>query len=160
MKLVYWGLVAVAICWLAYAGMMSIWQYFQVSGVVDDALRARNVADIGTARTVKDKILKASAESGIPLDAGEVSVSFENQTYSVNVIWSFPILIYQGQPVLRIPMSLTRTKQATEAFYLPAGRALASAIIRSTRVRSSPGGETFTNRSQERMAPAGSFFAS
>jgi hypothetical protein len=159
-RLVFWGLVAVAICWVAYGVMMSAWQYFEVAGVVDDALRSRNVADIGTARTVKDRILKASAESGIPLDADDVNVSLENQTYSVNVIWSFPILIYQGQPVLRIPMSLSRTKQAVEAFYLPAGRAFASAIIRSTRVRSSPGGETFTNRSHERIAPAGSFFAS
>ena len=125
MRLVFWGLVAVAICWVAYGAMMSAWQYFQVAGVVDDALRSRNVADIGTARTVKDRILKASADSGIPLDAGEVSVSLENQTYSVNVIWSLPILIYQGQPVLRIPMSLSRTKQAVEAFHRPARPAFA-----------------------------------
>ena len=125
MRLVFWGLVAVAICWVAYSIMMSAWQYFQVASVVDDALRSRNVADIGTAHTVKDRILKASADSGIPLDAGGVSVSLENQTYSVNVIWSFPILIYQGQPVLRIPMSLSRIKQAVEAFYRPARPAFA-----------------------------------
>ncbi len=125
MRLVLWGLVAVAICWVAYGIMMSAWQYFEVGGVVDEALRSRNVADIGTARTVKDRILKGSAESGIPLEEREVNVTLDNQTYSVNVVWSFPVLIYQGQPVLRIPLSLNRTKQATEAFYRPARPAFA-----------------------------------
>ncbi len=160
MRLVFWGLVAVAAAWVAYAVMMSAWQYFQVSGVVDDALQPRSVAELGSERAVKNKILKDSAESGIALEDREVSVTADNQVYTVNVVWSFPVFIYQGEPVLRIPLSLKRTKPAVGAFYLPAGRAFASAIIRSTRVRSSPAGATLTNRSQERMAPAVSCFAS
>ena len=160
MRLVFWGLVAVAAAWVAYAAMMSAWQYFQVSGVVDDALRPRSIAELGTPRAVKNKILKDSAESGIPLEERDVSVTGDNQMYTVSVVWSFPVFIYQGEPVLKIPLSLKRTKQATDAFYLPAGRAFASAIIRSTRVRSSPAGATLRNCSQERIAPAVSFFAS
>ena len=89
-----------------------------------------------------------------------MSVTIDNRAYTVNILWSFPIIIYRGEPVISIPLSLKRTKPPAGAFYLPAGRAFASAIMRSTRARSSPAGTTFTNRSHERIAPAVSFFAS
>jgi hypothetical protein len=139
--------------------MMSAWQYFQVSGVVDDVMQPRAIADLGSARAVKARILKDTAESGVPLEDRDVNVTVDNRLYTVKIMWSFPVIIYQGEPVLSIPLSLTRTKQTAGA-YLPTGRAFASAIIRSTRVRSSPAGTTFTNRSHERIAPAASFFAS
>ena len=109
---------------------------------------------------MQNKILKDSADSGVPLQDRDVSVTVDNRVYTVNIIWSFPLIVYHGEPVLAIPLSLKRTRQPAGAFYLPAGRAFASAIIRSTRVRSAPAGTTFTNRSHERMAPAASFFAS
>ena len=160
MRLFFWGLVAVGAAYCAYAVMMSAWQYFQVSGVVDDVMQPRTIADLGSARAVKARILKETAESGVPLEDRDVSVTIDNRVYTVNIIWSFPVIIYKGEPVLSIPLSLKRSKQTAGAFYLPAGRALASAIIRSTRARSSPAGTTFTNRSHERIAPAASFFAS
>jgi len=160
MRLFFWGLVAIGAAYCAYAVMMSAWQYFQVSGVVDDVMQPRAIADLGSARAVKAKILKDTAESGVPLEDRDVSVTVDNRLYTVKIIWSFPVIIYQGEPVLSIPLSLTRTKQTAGAFYLPAGRAFASAIIRSTRVRSSPAGTTLMNCSHERIAPAASFFAS
>jgi hypothetical protein len=160
MRLVFWGLVAVAAAYAAYAVMMSAWQYFQVSGVVDDAMQSRSIAELGSARAVKSKILNDAAESGVPLEERDVSVTIDNRAYTVNVLWSFPVIIYHGEPVLSIPLSLKRTKQTAGAFYLPAGRAFASAIMRSTRARSSLAGTTFTNRSHDRIAPAVSFFAS
>ncbi len=143
MRLFFWGLVAVGAAYCAYAVMMSAWQYLQVSGVVDDVMQPRAIADLGSARAVKAKILRETAESGVPLQDRDVSVTIENRVYTVN-----------------IPLSLKRSKQTAGAFYLPAGRAFASAIIRSTRARSSPAGTTFTNRSHERIAPAASFFPS
>jgi hypothetical protein len=160
MRLFFWGLVAVAAAYAAYAVMMSAWQYFQVSGVLDDVMQSRAIADLGSARAVKTRILKETAESGVPLEDREVSVTVDNRLYTVKIIWSFPVIMYQGEPVLSIPLSITRSKQTTGAFYLPAGRAFASAIIRSTRVRSSPAGTTVTKRSHERIAPAASLFAS
>jgi hypothetical protein len=162
MKLVFWGLVAVAAAYGAYAVMMSAWQYFQVSGVIDDVMQPRTIAELGSARAVKEKILRDTAESGVPLDTRDVSVTVSDHVYTVNVIWSFPVIIYKGEPVLSIPLSLKREKATSaSSSYSPMGRpALASAIMRSTRVRSSPAGTTFRNRSQERMAPAASFFAS
>jgi hypothetical protein len=160
MKLVFWGLVVVAAVYGAYSVMASAWQYFQVSGVVDEALEPRSIAEHGTARALKAKILKDVAEAGVPLEARDVSVVMVDRLITVNIIWSFPVIIYNGEPVLSIPISLKREKAAGAASYLPGGRARAWAIIRSTRVLSSPGGVTFTNRSQERIAPAASFFAS
>jgi hypothetical protein len=162
MRLIFWGLVVVAALYGAYAVMMSAYQYLQVSGVVDDVMQPRSLAELGSTRAVRDKILKETAESGVPLEARDVSVTLADRVYTVNIIWSFPVIIYQGEPVLSIPISLKREKAVTGgAFYWPRGRpAFASAIIFSTRVRSSPGGTTFTNRSQERIAPAASFFAS
>jgi hypothetical protein len=161
MKLIFWGLVVVAALYGAYAVMMSAYQYLQVSGVVDDVMQPRSLAELGSTRAVRDKILKETAESGVPLEGRDVTVTLADRVYTVRIIWSFPVIIYQGEPVLSIPISLTREKAMGGASYLPAGRpAFASAIIRSTRVRSSPGGTTFTNRSQERIAPAASFFAS
>ena len=132
MRLFFWGLVAVVAAYGAYAVMMSAWQYLQVSGVVDDVMQPRAIADLGSARAVKARILKETAESGVPLEDRDVSVTVDNRLYTVKILWSFPVIIYQGEPVLSIPLSLTRSKQTAGAFYLPAGRALASAIIRST----------------------------
>jgi hypothetical protein len=161
MRLFFWGLVAVAVVYGAYAVMMSAWQYFQVSGVVDEALQPYAIKEVGgTARGVKNKILKETADAGIPLGDRDVSVTLAERQLTVNIVWSFPVIIYNGEPVLAIPISLKRQRAMDAASYLPAGRAFASAIIRSTRVRSSPAGTTFRNRSHERIAPAGSFFAS
>jgi len=160
MRLFFWGLVAVAAAYAAYAVMMSAWQYFQVSGVVDDVMQPRSIAELGWARAVKSKILKDTAESGVPLEERDVNVTVESRAYTVNILWSFPVIIYHGEPVLSIPLSLKRTKQMAGAFYLPAGRAFVTAIMRSTRARSSPAGTTLTNCSQERIAPAVSFLAS
>ena len=160
MRLFFWGLVAVGAAYVAYAVMMSAWQYFQISGVVDDIMQPRSIAELGSARAVKSRILKDVAESGVPLEDRDVSVTLDNRVYTVNIIWSFPVIVYRGEPVLSIPLSLKRSNQMTGAFYLPVGRALASAISRSTRVRSSPAGTTLTNRSHERIAPGASFFIS
>jgi hypothetical protein len=162
MKLFFWGLVAVAAAYGAYAVMMSAWQYLQVSGVVDDVFQPRTLTELGSAQAVKEKILRDTAESGVPLESRDVSVTVSERLYTVNVIWSFPVIIYRGEPVLSIPLSLKREKAvAGGSAYLPAGRpAFASAIMRSTRARSSPAGATFRNRSQERMAPGASFFDS
>jgi hypothetical protein len=126
MKLFFWGLVAVALAYAAWAGMMSAWQYFQISGVVDDVMQPRSIAELGSASAVKNKILKDSAESGVPLADRDVSVTVDHRVYTVNIIWSFPVIIYHGEPVLGIPLSLKRSKQTAGAL---AGRPFASATI-------------------------------
>lgn len=160
MRLMFWGLVVIAFFYGAYAVMMSGWQYFQVAGVVDEVLQPRSMAEHGTPRGLKTKILQEAAEAGVPLSEHDVSVTVVERFVTVTIIWSFPVIIFKGEPVLSIPITLKREKQTGGSAYRPEGRAFASAIIRSTRVRSSPGGVSVTNRSHERIAPAASFFVS
>src|SRR5438105_12321691 len=129
MRLFFWGLVAVALAYVAWAGMMSAWQYLQISGVVDDVMQPRSIADLGSAGAVKNKILKDSAESGVALADRDVSVTVDNRTYTVSVIWSFPVIVYHGEPVLAIPLSLKRSKHTAGALAPFRDRALAFAII-------------------------------
>jgi hypothetical protein len=126
MKLFFWGLVAVAAAYAAYGAMMSAWQYFQVSGVVDDVMQPRLIAELGSPRAVKHRILQGTAESGVPLEDREVNVSSDNRVYTVNIIWSFPVIIFKGEPVLSIPLSLKRSKQIAAVSPLPVGRPVAS----------------------------------
>ena len=129
MKLFFWGLVAVAAAYAAYGAMMSAWQYFQVSGVVDDVMQPRTIAKLGSARAVKNRILQGTAESGVPLEDREVSVSTDNRVYTVNIIWSFPVIIFKGEPVLSIPLSLKRSKQIAAALPPPVGGPAASSSL-------------------------------
>jgi hypothetical protein len=129
MRLIFWGLVAVALAYVAWAGMMSAWQYFQISGVVDDVMQPRSIAELGSAPAVKNKILKDSAESGVPLADRDVSVTVDNRIYTVNIIWTFPVIIYRGEPVLAIPLSLKRSKQTAGAFTPAGDRSLASTTL-------------------------------
>ena len=120
MRLLFWGLVAVALAYVAWAGMMSAWQYVQISGVVDDVMQPRSIAELGSAGAVKTKILSESAESGVPLADRDVSVTIDNRVYTVNIMWTFPVIIYRGEPVLAIPLSLKRSRQ-TAAALVPSG---------------------------------------
>jgi hypothetical protein len=159
MRLFFWGLVALAFFYGAYSVMVSAWQWFQVSGVVDEQLEPRNLAERSGPREIKTKILQEVTEAGVPLADRDISVVVADRVVTINVIWSYPVIVYQGEPVLAIPLSITRSRALGGSAYFP-GLARASAISFSTRVRSSPGGMTLTKRSQERIAPAASFFAS
>jgi hypothetical protein len=163
MKVIFWGLVAVAFAYAAYGVMMSGYQYLTLSNVVDDATQKQSLAEHPTPRELKAKIVKDSVDAGVPLTDRDVAVTMADRVVTVNIIWTFPMIMYKGEPVLAIPLSLKRTKEMTAGsvdYFAPAGRAFASAISRSTRARSSPGGATFTKRSHERIAPGTSFFAS
>src|SRR5207247_708259 len=57
-----------------------------------------------------------SAESGVPLADRDVSVTVDNRVHTVNIVWSFPVIVYRGERVLAIPLSLKRSKQTAGAF--------------------------------------------
>lgn len=161
MKVLFWGLVAVACCYAAYGAMMSAYQWFQVHSVVDEVLHPRNLRDLPTASDIKRRIVRDATTAGVPLDERGVDVVAGKSVLAIRVAWTFPMLVYQGESVLAIPLSVTKEHQigAGRAYRLP-DAALASAISFSTRARSSALGATCTKRSQARTAPAMSFFAS
>lgn len=139
MRLVFWGLVLVGLGYAAYAVMTAGWQYFQVITVVDEVLEPRNLASLPTARDVRAKILKTVAEAGVPLGERDLNVTHVDRMVTVTVVWSVPVVIYKGESVLAIPLSVTRSRPTTggSAYRGPAGFARASAMSLRTRSFSS-----------------------
>jgi hypothetical protein len=115
MKLIFWGLVAVVFCYAGYAVMMSAWSYYQVYVTVDEAL-ALKPGEHYDARTLKRKVLNGANEAGVPLNDQDVIVADTGRGgVMVNVVWSFPVVIYKGETVLAVPMSVTRTREPDTA---------------------------------------------
>ena len=161
MKLFFWGLVAVACCYAAYGAMMSGYQWFQIHSVLDEVLQPRNLRELPTATDVKQRIVREATAVGVPLAAREVNVVANRGVLAIQVAWTFPMIVYNGESVLAIPLSVKKQHQI-DAGRAYGGRdpAVASAISFSTRARSSALGATFTKRSHARTAPATSFLAS
>jgi hypothetical protein len=161
MKVFFWGLVAVACCYTAYGAMMSVYQWFQVHTVVDEVLQPRNLRELPTATDVKTRIVRDAASAGVALAEREVNVVAGKGVLAVRVAWAFPMIVYRGESVLAIPLSVKKEQTLDGGrAYGPRAPFLASAISCRTRARSSAVGATSTKRSQARTAPATSFFTS
>ncbi|HEX3178126.1 MAG TPA: hypothetical protein VHZ49_15725 [Methylomirabilota bacterium] len=133
MKAFFWGLVVVACCYAAYAGMMSVYQWFQIRTVVEEVLEPRSLADLPTAGDVKKRILREATTAGVPLDDREVNVVATTAGLAIQVAWTFPVIVYKGESVLAVPLSVKKQHPAGGRAYLPREPAFASAISFSTR---------------------------
>lgn len=160
MRVFFWGLVAVACFYAAYALMMSGYQWFQVRSVIEDTLEPRNLSELPTPAAVKTRIIREALSAGVPLVEREVNVVSNKGVLAIQVAWTFPVIVYKGESVLAVPLSVKKQHQLGSRAYFPGEPAFASAMSFWTRARSSAVGATFTNRSHARTAPATSFFAS
>ncbi len=99
-------LVALAFLYAFYAGVMTIWSYLQVAGVVDKAWeeQGRNGAN-----SVRTAVIKGASHAGVPIDARFVAVGEDEHTLSVAVRWSFPVISYKGGALVEVPLSLERS---------------------------------------------------
>ncbi len=119
MRMVFWMLVVVGLCWVFYAGAMSVWQYFQVAGTVDEAFEQRNVGQSFEPRQIRDYVLRVANETGIPLTERDVSVIPIGDQIVAEVVWSFPVLIVKGEVVLAVPLSVKRQRAQGELKPVP-----------------------------------------
>jgi hypothetical protein len=133
MKVFFWGLVAVACCYAAYAGMMSAYQWYQVRSVVEDVLEPRTLAELPTAGDVKKRIVRDATSAGVPLQDREVNVVSNRGVLAIQVLWTFPVIVYKGESVLAVPLSVKKQHQGGGRAYRPGEPAFASAISFSTR---------------------------
>ena len=133
MKVFFWGLVAVACCYGAYAAMMSAYQWYQVRSVIEDVLEPRTLAELPTAGDVKKRILREATSAGVPLGEREVNVVSTRGVLAIQVVWTFPVIVYKGESVLAVPLSVKKQHQAGGRAYLPREVAFASAMSFSTR---------------------------
>jgi hypothetical protein len=160
MKVFFWGLVAVACCYVAYALMMSGYQWFQVRSVIEETLEPRHLSELPTPAAVKTRIVRESVSAGVPISEREVNVVSNRGVLAIQVVWTFPVIVYKGEPVLAVPLSVKRQHPFGGRAYRPGAPALASAMSFRTRARSSADGATLTKRSHARTAPATSCFCS
>jgi hypothetical protein len=115
MKVLTWGIVIVAFAYLAYTGMMSVGSYFSVAGAVEEALEARTLLERHDPRVVKQTILKLVNRAGVPLQEQDVTVTASERALAVSVEWTIPVVVYKGESILAIPLSVERARaQAPE----------------------------------------------
>lgn len=115
MKVLFWLFVAIGCIYVFYTGATAIWSYLEITGVVEEAVveRARSAGTERAAR-VRDEIAKKVAASGIRVDERDLSVSDEGRTLDVSVRWSWPVIVYQGQDYVSIPLKHERSFNVPE----------------------------------------------
>jgi len=116
MRIIFWLLVAVGCIYVFYSGAMTAWSYLEVKGVVEDvgAERAPKSERLYRANQVKEDIAKRVAASGIKVEDREISVADEGRTLDVRVRWNWPVIVYRGDELFAIPLTLERTFQVPE----------------------------------------------
>jgi hypothetical protein len=100
------ALVALAFFYAFYAGVMTVWSYIQIAGVVDKAWEDQGRHGASSMRAA---VVRFANDAGVPLDTRFVLVGEDERTISVAVRWSFPVIKYKGEVFVEIPLSLQRS---------------------------------------------------
>ncbi len=111
MKALFWVFVAILCVYIFYTGAMAVWSYLEVTSLVEDVVNERASRGDRNERAtrIRDEIAKKVAESGIKIDERSVSVSDTGPALDIGVRWSWPVVTYQGQAYLSLPLSHDRT---------------------------------------------------
>jgi uncharacterized protein YacL len=111
MKALFWVLVAILCVYIFYTGAMAVWSYLEITSLVEDVVneRASRTDRNERAARIRDEIAKKVADSGIKIDGRSVSVSDTGPTLDVGVRWNWPVVSYQGEDYLSLPLKHERT---------------------------------------------------
>ena len=113
MKVLFWILVALVCVYAFYVGATCIWSYLEVTSVVEQIVPER-ASRSDRAERVKEDILKQVAASGIKVDERSVSVADDGRTLTIGLSWRWPVIVYQGEEYLAIPLMHERTFNVPE----------------------------------------------
>lgn len=108
MKLIFWGLVVIALCYAAYSGMVAVWSWIAVNNAVDEVITKDGI-DAVPAGEIKTRIMRSTHEAGIPLNDRDVAVTlYDDKTVRVEVAWTMPVIVVKGDTLLAVPLSVKR----------------------------------------------------
>jgi hypothetical protein len=112
MKILFWGLVIVALCYGAYSGMIAVWSWIAVNNAVDEIISKEGVEAV-PGPEIKKKVLAATSEAGVPLTENDVIVNLEDRVVKVEIVWTVPVIVFKGETVFAIPLSVKRASSST-----------------------------------------------
>jgi len=107
MKVFFWGLVIVALCYAAYSGMIAAWSWIAVNNAVDEIITKDGIEAVPE-KEIKSRIMAATSEAGVPLSEKDLIVTREDRTVKVEAIWTVPVIVMRGESVLAVPLSVKR----------------------------------------------------
>ena len=110
MRLIFWGLVIVAFCYVAYSGMLAAWSWIAVQNAVDEIISREGVESVPVPE-LRSRVMKAANEAGIPIGEKEVIVTREDKGVQVEIFWTMPVIVVKGEPVLAVPLSVKRASR-------------------------------------------------
>lgn len=113
MKLFFWGLVIVALCYAAYSGMIAAWSWIAVNNAVDEIITKDGIETVPE-KEIKSRIMAATSEAGVPLTENDLIVTREGRTVKVEAIWTIPVIVVKGDTVLAVPLSVKRASGAAK----------------------------------------------
>jgi hypothetical protein len=110
MRLIFWGLVIVAFCYVAYSGMIAAWSWIAIQNAVDEIISKEGIESVPVPE-VRSRVMKAANEAGIPINEKEVVVTKEEKGVQVEIFWTMPMIVVKGEPVLAVPLSVKRASK-------------------------------------------------
>ena len=108
MRLVFWGVVAVAALYLAYSGMIAVSSWISVNNAVDEIVSTDGVETIPS-RELKSKVMSAANAAGVPLADKDVVVTNAGQGVNIEVLWTVPVVVVNGDAVFAVPLAVRRS---------------------------------------------------
>ena len=108
MRLVFWGVVAVVALYLAYSGMIAVSSWISVNNAVDEIVSTDGVETIPS-RELKTKVMSAANAAGVPLADKDVVVTNAGKGVNIEVLWTVPVVIVNGDAVFAVPLAVRRS---------------------------------------------------
>jgi hypothetical protein len=114
-KLTRWGLALAVVAWLGSIAVAASARYLELNDVVErvviDARPAAGIPDPPDAylRQVQATLAGRAQRPDAPLADDGVRVSVSGGALRVTVRWAQPVVTYNGEAKLSVPLSLTRT---------------------------------------------------
>ena len=113
MKLVFWGLVAVGLAYLAYSGMLAASSWIAVNNAVDEIVSKEGVETIPS-REIKAKVMTAANQAGVPVGDKDVIITNTGQGVNVEVLWTVPVVVVNGDAVFAVPLAVRRNSASAK----------------------------------------------